>query len=380
MKISKNEARAIILSAHDSLHAPLSGSDGVKSLINTLGYIQIDTIHLFMRAHHHTLWNRMVDYNPHWLCELQRDTRNLFEYWSHAASVIPMENFRYCLPKMKGIREKGRFWFEDNKKVSESVLKVITREGPKMARDFKDNDHRGSWWDWKPAKKALQYLQMSGILSVSHREGFAKVYDLTERILPDGVDQGFPSEKEMADFLLLGRLNSEGLLSRKDITYLRRDQVGGVSSRLDELVEERVILKMETEGYGVCYTLSSHLKKAGARVSAPVVRILSPFDNLVILRNRLSSLFNFPFALECYLPAEKRSFGYFAQPILFGDEFVGKIDFKIDGKKVIVRNINITRRGGLTPAFRREWKRIMQARGAEEIVLISDFNKALFNV
>ncbi|MBI9103050.1 MAG: YcaQ family DNA glycosylase [Spirochaetales bacterium] len=371
MTLSKKEARHIILSSHSMLYENGAGKTGLVEVVNRLGYLQFDTIHLFMRAHHHTLWNRLKDYRPEWLDEAQKVDRNLFEYWSHAASVIPMEHFRFALPRMKRIEKDGKFWFDKIPDVSEKVLEVITGEGAKRARDFKDDGHRGSWWDWKPAKIALQYLQMAGTLSVSHREGFEKVYDLTERIVPSSIDTSMPSEEESAEYLIITRLRAEGLLSLGGITYLRQDGTAGVKKKLAEFLEEGQVFKAEIENAGVYYGLTDPLTGVGGGFDnqgtrKPKVKILSPFDNLVIIRDRLERIFDFKLYLECYLPAEKRRFGYFAQPILYGTEFVGKIDFKIAGKTAIVRNIELERRKGLTESFRREWKNIMKARGVEE--------------
>jgi uncharacterized protein YcaQ len=380
MTLSKTDARRLILSGHRELFQPVSGRSGVRDLLRRLGYSQIDTIHLFLRAHHHVLWSRTTDYHPEWLQELQRDTRELLEYWTHAAAIVPMEHFRFCLPRMRRIRAEGRFWFEENPKVTETVLKAVTEEGPKKARDFKDSKHRGTWWDWKPAKIALQYLQMSGTLSVSHREGFEKVYELTDRVVPGSVDRSYPTDSEMADHLILTRLRSERLLKRKHFSYQRKDGVGAVSARLAELVDEGVVAQVDVEGDGPWFTLSEYLD--GERLQPPaVVRILTPFDNLVILRDRLEQVFDFPFTLECYVPAAKRSFGYFAHPVLYRDEVVGQIDFKVDGTDVTVRNLELSRRAGLAEAFRREWKRICNTRGVNKITRAADFGRhnALFS-
>ncbi|MBA7698532.1 hypothetical protein ES703_107210 [subsurface metagenome] len=167
------------------------GKEGIAQAIEKLGYVQIDTIAVINRAHHHTLWTRRPDYSPAMLDELQAKDRRVFEYWGHAASYLPMKDYRYYIPRMRAF-PWGDGWIkrmhERHKDVMKDVLERITKEGPLGSADFKapDGKKRGAWWDWKPAKTALELLMWRGDLMVTERRNFQRIYDLTERVLPGG--------------------------------------------------------------------------------------------------------------------------------------------------------------------------------------------------
>ncbi|MBA2422263.1 MAG: winged helix DNA-binding domain-containing protein, partial [Chitinophagales bacterium] len=168
--ISLSDARLIILQSQ--LLQPLSPIQGKNDALKTiehLGYVQIDTLSVVERAHHHTLWSRVSDYQKNGLDELV-EQKQVFEYWSHAASFLPMKDFRFSLVKKSFYINGKSHWFEQDKKVKRYVLSRIKREGPLQSKDFEaDNDVKGTWYYWKPAKRALEQLFMEGKLMVSHR-------------------------------------------------------------------------------------------------------------------------------------------------------------------------------------------------------------------
>ena len=179
------------------------GKNATLRAIEQLGYVQIDTISVVERAHHHVIWSRVANYRPQFLDQLVRE-RRLFEYWSHAAAWLPMSDYRFALPRMRKLNGE-RDWFEScDRKLQREIIKRIEIEGPLRARDFDDPKHRSDgWWEWKPAKQALEQLFMQGELMVSARDGFQKVYDLPERILPDWVDTREPDIDEYAEHLIV---------------------------------------------------------------------------------------------------------------------------------------------------------------------------------
>ncbi len=305
-----------------------SGLSGTLEAIRHLSYIQIDTISVVARAHHHVLWSRVPTYKPEYLDQLLEE-RQVFEYWSHAASYLPMEDYRFSLPRMRRLAEKEGRWAEKNGRVVSEVLKKIKAEGPLLASDFEgDGKSCGSWWDWKPAKRALDSLFLEGELMISHRENFRKYYDLTERVLPSSVDTKIPSENEYGRFLVLRFLGSHGLGKAGEIGHLRKGMLPLVRRVLKELCEEGVVQEV-CVGEEKFYCLVASLGLMAKPVSKKKVSILSPFDNFVIHRKRLVELFDFDYKIECYVPEAKRKFGYFSLPILWGGELVARMDAKV---------------------------------------------------
>lgn len=331
--ISRQEGRRIVLSAQGLLDGPrfVSGKAGALAAIEHLGYVQIDTISVVERAHHHVLWSRVPSYSPAHLHELQARDRTVFEYWSHAAAYLPMRDYRFALRRMEAFARGGRHWFRRDNKVRRYVLDRIRAEGPLRARDFEAPAGRrgGSWFEWKPAKTALEQLFWSGELMVRERRRFEKVFDLRERVLPVSADTRLPSEEEFLRNLVRTVLTAQGLAAAREISYQRHLSNAGLAKVLDAMREAGEILELEVEGIpdGTYYALKDSLEAGAAGEEA---RLLSPFDNLVIQRKRLSRLFGYDYQIECYVPEAKRKFGYFCLPILRGAAFLGRLDAKAD--------------------------------------------------
>ncbi len=336
IEISRSEARRLAVIAQ-GLHARAPFGRGINGLIRTvehLGYVQIDTISVVARAHHHILFSRLPSYKPVSLKEAQNKHRRLLEYWAHAAAFIPMSNYRYTLPIQERFRSGADGWPRSDRDLMDRIVDRIRDEGPLMSRDFDSPDKRaGNWWDWKPAKRALHRLFLEGELVVSHREGFQRVFDLPERVIPNNINTSPPGEDEHHDFLIDSYLDAHGIGSSKMMSYLRRGMNAKVLSRIDRRMNEGSLIAVSIKGIqhaplvakpDVLDLLSKSIKQRA--------RLLSPFDNLVIQRERLSLLFDFDYQIECYVPREKRVFGYYVLPILYGSKIVGRIDAKADRK------------------------------------------------
>ena len=359
--ISSSLAKKIILNAqllHDNISIE-KGKQGVKQVIEKLGYVQIDTIAVIKRAHHHTLWTRVNDYNEGALHILQAKDRAIFEYWAHAMSYLPIKDYRYFLSRMKNFINPTNQWikyhYEKSKHIIEPVLDRIKQEGALGAKDFSSlkNETRQGWWDWKPAKSALEFLFWRGDLMVTERKNFQKVYDLTERVLPENIDTSIPSKEEIGEFLVNRALSSFGMASEKEIfNYLQpvaaRDldfQMADkeiIKKSIQNMLESGSVIAAQISGdvNTIYYVFSILVDKADSLMSSSTqVFLLSPFDNLIIQRERTKRIFNFDYTLECYVPVQKRKYGYFVLPILWGDKFVGRFDPKAD-RKTKTLNIN----------------------------------------
>ena len=334
-QLKSSEARRIILSAQGlNKKDPFGkGKIGTLRTIQHLGYIQIDTISVVARAHHHTLWNRVSNYKQKHLESLLNPDHSIFEYWSHALSYLPIKDYRFSLRSKENNKTKYFTWLKANEELIEEVYNRIVDEGPLMARDFEyKRPSKGSgWFDWKPAKIALERLFMSGRLMTSSRRGFHKVYDLPERILDPNMEISIPSLAEEAVFLINKTIQAQGIATIHEICYLRKGIKGHVKEQLINLVKSNKIIPVQIENAPETYYTTDYHLGLKYRVQKSLY-ILSPFDNLVIQRKRMKKIFNFDYQIECYVPAKKRKFGYFCLPILYGDLFVGRIDLKADRK------------------------------------------------
>ena len=347
MKLTRLQARRLAIHCQglDGRWKLPAGKEGVARAVERLGYVQIDTIAVVQRAHHHTIWSRRGDYHGEMLHELQARDRRVFEYWAPAASYLPMRDFRYYVRRLPGYLERHTSGFlAEHRPLVRHVLARIRAEGPLGSADFRapEGRRRGSWWDWKPAKQALEALFNVGELMVAERRHFQRLYDLTDRVLPPDVDTTPPDRLERARHVLRRRLAAQGL-TRPGHRTLRDRRA--VDAALEEMTASGEVTPVEVRGLEgePYYALTEVLEQAAGRrpPRGKPLHILSPFDSLVINRWRLRALFDFDCKLECYLPATKRRWGYFCLPILWGAEFVGRADCKAERKarKLVVRTL-----------------------------------------
>ena len=321
--------------------------------IEQLSYVQIDSIHVVERAHHHVLFNRIRNYQPSLLDSLLAQ-RQIFEYWSHAAAYLPMTDFRFSLHKKHQLQAGQRHWFAPDHQVMREVRARIHAEGPLKAADFeKTSSNSGSWWDWQPAKKALEQLFMQGELMVVKRERFQKVFDLTERVLPSQIDTRLPSDAEMAAHLVQRYLQSHGFGSVAQMYYLRRGLKQAVQQYVTEQHEAGLLLPFSWQKQ--VYWMAADVKPPSAKRRR--VQLLNPFDNLVIQRQRLADCFDFDYQIEVYVPAAKRRIGYYSLPILYGVDFIGQLDVKAErsSKTLVLQHLYLDERVALNAGLANEF-------------------------
>jgi hypothetical protein len=358
LELSPQQARRAALSAQllDGRTPLPSGGEGAMRVIEHLGYVQLDTIAVVERAHYHTLWTRVPGYAPQLLDELLAQ-RQVFEYWGHAASILPLGDYRYYLPAMRRHREQPNAWAREmmgqGDRLAVDVLRRIRDEGPLRSSHFESaRAGGGGWWGWKPTKAALELLFWQGELMISAREGFQRVYDLAGRVLPPGTDTREPDATELGRFAARRALQAHGVIREKDIcghlgvaprpvvqAALREMQAAG------EVAEVRVAAQ-EWPYYALAAGLEALLKLRSVK---PRLQILSPFDNLVIHRDRLTRLFGFDYTIECYVPAPKRQYGYFCLPILWGETFAGRLDAKAERKAQVLSVRGLWLEDGFAP-------------------------------
>jgi len=340
--LSLSQARKLVLLSQGLLSK--SSNDITRSntlaVFERLGYVQIDTISVVQRAHHHTLWSRNPNYQVEHIEQLVID-RKIFEYWSHAAAYLPMKDYRFSLPRKAAIKSgQQRHWYSKNPQLMANVLKRIENEGPLMAKDFVSKGHKNNGWGSSPTKQALESLYMQGDLMIAERKNFHKLYDVTERVLSNDLDISMPTPQEYGQFLVLSFLKSQGFGTLAEIVYLLKGIKAQASSAIGELLECGEIEQV-TINNTVNFTCCDAVDLLNLRLNRKQAKILSPFDNLLIQRKRTRAIFDFTCLLECYVPADKRQFGYFCLPILWDGKLIARADCKVDKKTSTLNVIHL---------------------------------------
>ena len=338
-RITRGLAKAIWLHAQRlDADAPFGGGPAATpAAIRHLGYVQIDTIHVIERCHHHILHTRIPDYRREHLDMAQAVERSVFEYWTHALAYLPVDDFRYYVRAMRqGPRTHGRWFSSVTAGDVRRVLGRIRRDGELTIRDIDDDvlvekDH--PWASRKPSKRALQLAFFRGLVTISRRSGMLKSYELTTRHFGWERLPGMATQREILEHVLERALRSQGLVSLESICY------GGIAGKpaIRRLIEAKArrgqLVPVDFEGAGACqhWALPETLDLEIEADPAPArVHILSPFDPLVCQRKRLSLFFDYEHRFEAYLPAHRRVLGYFACPVLAGDRIVAALDMKAD--------------------------------------------------
>jgi uncharacterized protein YcaQ len=336
------QARKIVLLSQGIHHSGQfgRGTSATYKAIEMLGYVQIDSISVVERAHHHSLFNRVSNYQGDHLSQLVQD-KQVFEYWAHAAAYLPMKDYRFSLPRKQAFACGDERWYAKDANASDQVMRRIKEQGPLQAKDFLDKTNKNSgWWDWKPAKKALELLFMEGELMVVKRQGFQKVYDLTERVLPAHIDTSTPSPAEYADYLIIRYLKANGIAKAQHIGYLLKGQQSAIRHHCQQMVNQQRLITVQVDNQDY-FALPSVTDLLHNKLSRSKVKILSPFDNLLIQRARTKELFDYNYQIECYVPANKRQYGYFSLPLLWGQGFAGRMDVKMDRKNGVMQLLHL---------------------------------------
>jgi hypothetical protein len=338
--LTKAAARQIWLRAQrlDS-EAPFGeGPQATAAAVEHLGYVQIDTIHVIERCHHHILWNRIPGYRRADLRQAQSVDKSVFEYWTHALSYVPARDFRFFMPAMKAHRREGHKWFGEVTPANlRKVMRLLNKNGALTIRDIEDDvlvDKVHAWASRKPSKRALQLAFYEGRVTISERNGMLKTYELIERHFGWDCPPKLASAREITGYLLDRALRAQGLVSLDSICHLDAPSKPAVRRLIEARVRRRELVRVALEGAGKQehWALPETLATTGG-ASAEPVHILSPFDPLIIQRKRTQLFFDYEHCFEAYVPKEKRRFGYFALPVLVGDAIVAALDLKTDRRE-----------------------------------------------
>jgi hypothetical protein len=324
---------------------PTRGS--IFKIADQLGAVQIDTLQVAARAHYLTIWSRLGSFAPADFDALAFDPndRRMFEGWYHAACYIPTYEYRYQMPHQRDLREHPTAWYHTwlskigHAETINFVRERITREGGMKVSDFERGDHpAGSWWNWRPAKVALEYLYAFGELAIADRIKFQRKYDLTERVIPAWADRSEPTKEERDRHWVEQGAKALGVFESRhapDYTWMKLTKGRKL---LAELVKEGIVVEVQAEfADGQVHSAFVHrdnlklLKKAAdGALKAGRATFLNPFDNLFWAQGRDETFWNFDRLFEAYVPAPKRKYGYFNMTILRGDQLIGRFDPKVE--------------------------------------------------
>ncbi|SPV09983.1 winged helix-turn-helix domain-containing protein [Burkholderia cenocepacia] len=341
LTLSPAAARALHLAAQGLLTPPRrkATKSDVLDTIRRMAQLQIDTIHVVARSPYLVLFSRLGDFSPQWLDEHLAEAR-LFEYWSHEACFLPIEQFglmRYKMLDPSGMGWKyAAEWHAQNRPEIERLLARIRAEGPVRSADFarEDGVKGNGWWDRKPEKRHLEVLFTTGDLMVSERRNFQRVYDVRERVLPGWDDtRDLPPREAVLPALLDYTCRALGVVRADWVADYYRLPRRSYRAELERLAEAGDLIPVQIDDWKepayVHRSLDAWLPAAAAdTLRSTVTTLLSPFDPVVWDRRRASTLFGFDYTIECYTPEHKRRFGYFCLPVLHRGRLVGRVDAK----------------------------------------------------
>jgi len=309
------------------------GPDATRQAVEHLGYVQIDTINVIERSHHHILFTRIPGYRRADLQKAQTADKSVFEYWTHALSYVPTRDLRFYLRAMKDHRSEPKQWYADADPADlRRLVRQIRRDGALSIRDIDDEpvekDH--PWGSRKPSKRVLQMGFYSGIFTISERVGMVKTYELMERHFGWNRAPKAATETETRDYLLDRALRSQGLISGPSVMHPKLRFTPELSQLIERRVKKKLLVPVEIEGEPTFHYATPEALDETSTDAAPLVHILSPFDPLIIQRRRLKAFFGYDHVFEAYVAKDKRQFGYFVLPVLVGDEIVAGLDLKTD--------------------------------------------------
>ncbi len=334
-------ARRLFLDRHALAEAPVGAATGaaLAGLIDRIGFVQVDSINTVERAHHMILWSRRGTYDPKALKRLLERDRALWEHWTHDASILPVSVYGHW--KHRFDRDRGRLverwtgWqragFHEK---FDAVLARVADHGPVTSAEVGEGEERGKggWWDWHPSKAALEYLWRVGELAVCRREGFRKVYDLTERVIPQGAREARHDPDDTLDWACKSALDRLGFATTGELAaYWGLIGPEAAKDWSRAALQRGEVVEAEVEGADG--SLRKVLIRPATLAETPPeppsrLRILSPFDPALRDRKRAEHLFGFRYRIEVFVPEPKRTFGYYVFPVLEGARLVGRVDAK----------------------------------------------------
>ena len=332
-KLSVREARRIAVAAQGFAQARPRGRVSMRHLrdvLNRVHLVQIDSVNVLARSHYLPFFSRLGPYDPALLDSAAYTSGEVFEYWAHAACIVPMEQFALFRQRMAGWSGHGAEALQtEHPGYLDAILAEVEARGPLSAGELGDGGARsGPWWGYGKGKTALEVHFGRGTLTTRARRNFSRVYDLTARALPAHAFAQAALSKEDADREMLRRAaRASGVATLSDLADYYRLRQQEARPRVAELMDSGELLPVTVEGWGQQAFL---YREAAIPARVRACALLTPFDSLVWTRDRAERLFDFHYRIEIYTPGPKRTFGYYVMPFLLGETIAARVDLKAE--------------------------------------------------
>jgi uncharacterized protein len=356
-EITTGEARRLALRAQGFLGAG-GRRGGVTGMLRRLSAVQLDTISVLARSHELVPYARL---GPVGRDKVERAYWNparpqAFEYWSHAACVLPMEDWPYYAARRRRIRARGQRWHKVSQRACDEVLARLRAEGPLTATQLGGAKAGGPWWDWSEVKIAAEWLFDTGEAACVQRIGWRRVYDLPERVIPPELLDKNPGDEECLSYLVAVAVRALGVATPADLReHLRLPQLDTYAD-IDHAAETSGLTPVTVAGDGKPLRAWADPEGmawlAGGGRGTHRTALLSPFDSLIWDRKRTKRLFGFHHQLEAYVPKEKRVHGYFTMPLLSGGRLLGRADPAREGSTLVARQVTLDTAAAVRPMAR----------------------------
>jgi uncharacterized protein YcaQ len=354
--VKPEEARLLLMGAQGLLEDPERAAThaSLARLVERMGFVQLDSINVVERAHHLTLASRLDGYRAEHLSRLLERDRRLFEHWTHDASAVPTKWFAHWKPRFESSRvrilDRSSWWRQrmgdGYGRVVKHVRERIGREGPLRSQDFEHERRDGAagWWEWKPQKAALEFLWRTGELTIVRREGFQKVYDLTERALPEQHAAPRPTEQEHIEWACSTALERLVVATPKELSeFWDAIDIESAKGWCETAAREGRVTPVMVESLDgskprAAFAVNDWKRRLSKLPAPPArTRLLSPFDPVLRDRARARRLFGFDYRFEAFVPGPKRVHGYYVLPVLEGDRLVARLDPKFERREGLLK-------------------------------------------
>ncbi|MFE2044730.1 winged helix-turn-helix domain-containing protein [Streptomyces sp. NPDC059477] len=334
-ELSAAEARRIVLRAQGFLGSP-DRRAGVRGILRHLGAVQLDTISVLARSHELVPYARLGAVGRKTVERAYWTDTHSFEYWSHAACILPIEEWPHFAFRRRAYRERPHWGHDLPDGVYEQVIKQLRAEGPLTATELGGAKRTSEWWDWSGAKVAVERALMYGEVVCVERRGWKRLYDLAERAVPEALLHDDLDDAECLRRLVRLAGEALGVGTRADIADYHRLK----GEQVDAVIADSGLVPVSVAGWG-----KPAWADPAALATTPRGRhrttLLSPFDSLIWERARTERIFGFTHRLEAYVPKQKRIHGYFAMPVLSGGTLVGRVDPAREGQTLVARQITL---------------------------------------
>ncbi|MFF5427159.1 MULTISPECIES: winged helix-turn-helix domain-containing protein [unclassified Streptomyces] len=334
-ELTADEARRIALRAQGFLGAA-DRRAGVRGILRRLGQVQLDTISVLARSHELVPYARLGAVGRPTVERAYWTEAHAFEYWSHAACILPVEEWPHFAFRRRAYRARPQWHHDLAPGTYEKVVSQLRDEGPRTATELGGAKNKGEWWDWSDTKIAVERALMFGDVVVVERRGWKRVYDLAERAIPDALLHDDLDDTECVRRLVRQAGEALGVGTRADIADYHRIR----GEQFDAVIEASGLVPVTVAGWG-----KPAWADPAALASEPRGRhrttLLSPFDSLIWERARTERIFGFTHRLEAYVPKPKRVHGYFAMPVLAGGRLVGRVDPAREGRTLVARQVSL---------------------------------------